>query len=66
MSSTATSLLSSASESAFTVSPGLLSLTSGATLYHGDLDFDDDVDMFDLMILLGDPDLPGPCSASSP
>ncbi len=26
----------------------------------------DDVDVFDILILLNDPDLPGPCSASSP
>ncbi len=39
---------------------------SDATLYHGDLDFDGDVDVFDWLQLLGDPDLLGPCSASSP
>ncbi len=39
---------------------------SDATLYHGDLDFDGDVDVFDWLQLLQDPDLLGPCSASSP
>lgn len=43
-----------------------IGLTTGATLYHGDLDFDDDVDVFDLLILLNDPAMPGPCSTSSP
>jgi hypothetical protein len=40
-----------------------MGVSTGATLYHGDLDFDDDVDTADLVLLLSDPHYRrGPCS----
>jgi hypothetical protein len=39
-----------------------IGMTSGATLYHGDVDFDDDVDIIDYFLLVSRPGFPGPCN----
>ncbi|MHC4317427.1 MAG: hypothetical protein ACYTE6_02520 [Planctomycetota bacterium] len=38
-----------------------IGMTTGATLYHGDVDFDDDVDVIDYFLLVSQPGFPGPC-----
>ncbi|MHC4787192.1 MAG: hypothetical protein ACYTE6_14655 [Planctomycetota bacterium] len=38
-----------------------IGMTTGATLYHGDVDFDDDVDVIDYFLIVGQPGFPGPC-----
>ena len=38
-----------------------IGMTSGATLYHGDIDFDDDVDIIDYFLLVSRQGFPGPC-----
>jgi hypothetical protein len=38
-----------------------MGMTSGATLYHGDVDLDGDVDVIDYFLLVSYPGFPGPC-----
>ncbi len=38
-----------------------IGMTTGATLYHGDVDFDDDVDIIDYFLLVSRSGFPGPC-----
>jgi hypothetical protein len=38
-----------------------IGMATGATLYHGDVDFDDDVDVIDYFLIVGQPGFPGPC-----
>ncbi len=39
-----------------------IGMTTAATLYHGDVDFDDDVDIIDYFLLVSHEGFPGPCN----
>jgi hypothetical protein len=38
-----------------------IGMTTGATLYHGDVDFDDDVDVIDYFLIVSQPGFPAAC-----